>query len=109
MLEYLDGVFHALADSTRRAMIERLGRGPTTVSELAQPLEMSLAAVVQHLQVLEECGLIKTRKVGRVRTCRLAPQRLSAAERWLNQRRLAWEDNLDRLGEYLDAQERKRR
>ena len=109
MLEYLDGVFHALSDGSRRAMVERLGRGPATVSELAEPLDMTLAAVVQHLQVLEEAGLVRTKKVGRVRTCRLEPARLSAAETWINRRRAAWEQQLDRLGDFLDEQERKKK
>jgi DNA-binding transcriptional ArsR family regulator len=109
MLEYLDQVFHALSDRSRRAMVERLGRGPASVSELARPLDMSLAAVVQHLQVLEDSGLVRSDKIGRVRTCRLDPARLSAAENWLNRRRRAWEQNLDRLGDYLDREERKRK
>jgi DNA-binding transcriptional ArsR family regulator len=82
-------------------MLERLSRGPATVSELAAPLPMSLPAVVQHLQVLEASGLIRSEKVGRVRTCRIEPQALSAAERWINERRTAWERRLDRLGVYL--------
>ena len=82
-------------------MLERLSRGPATVSELAAPLPMSLPAVVQHLQVLEASGLVRSEKVGRVRTCRIEPQALSSAERWINQRRTTWERRLDRLGEYL--------
>ena len=97
----LDRVFHALADPARRGMVERLSRGPATVSELAAPLPMSLPAVVQHLQVLEASGLVRSEKVGRVRTCRIEPQALSSAERWINERRSAWERRLDRLGEYL--------
>jgi DNA-binding transcriptional ArsR family regulator len=106
MLNYsdaLDQVFHALADPTRRAMVERLTRGPASVSELAKPLAMSLPAVVQHLQVLEGSGLVRTEKVGRVRTCTIAPEALSQAERWINERRTLWERRLDRLGEYLAA------
>lgn len=97
----LDLVFHALTDPARRGMLERLSRGPATVSELAAPLPMSLPAVVQHLQVLEASGLVRSEKVGRVRTCRIEPQGLSPAEQWINQRRRTWERRLDRLGEYL--------
>jgi len=97
----LDRVFHALTDPARRGMLERLSRGPATVSELAAPLPMSLPAVVQHLQVLEASGLVRSEKVGRVRTCRIEPQALSQAERWISERRTAWERRLDRLGEYL--------
>ncbi|XXY34817.1 metalloregulator ArsR/SmtB family transcription factor [Sorangium sp. So ce260] len=101
----LDQVFHALADPTRRAMVERLSGGPASVSELARPLDMSLAAVVQHLQVLEQSGIVRTRKVGRVRTCRIDPGALSAAERWIAERRALWERRLDRLGDFLAEQE----
>jgi DNA-binding transcriptional ArsR family regulator len=97
----LDLMFQALADPTRRAMVERLGRGPASVSELAAPFEMSLPAVVQHLAVLEASGLVRSEKVGRVRTCRMEPQGLSLAEQWINQRRADWEQRLDRLGDYL--------
>jgi DNA-binding transcriptional ArsR family regulator len=97
----LDRVFHALADPTRRSMVERLSRGPASVSELAQPLAMSLPAVVQHLNVLEESGVIRTEKVGRVRTCRIEPAALSAAEQWIAERRALWERRLDRLGDFL--------
>src|SRR6185369_14710704 len=97
----LDRVFHALADPARRGMVERLSRGPATVSELAAPLPMSLPAVVQHLHVLEASGLVCSEKVGRVRTCRIEPQALGSAEGWINQRRTTWERRLDRLGEYL--------
>lgn len=97
----LDRVFHALADPARRGMLERLSRGPASVSELAQPLAMSLPAVVQHLAVLEESGLIRTQKVGRVRTCQIEAGSLQRAEQWINDRRLQWERRLDRLGDYL--------
>lgn len=97
----LDATFQALADPTRRAMVERLTRGPASVSELAQPFAMSLPAVVQHLAVLEASGLVASEKVGRVRTCRLQPATLSLAEQWFNQRRNEWEQRFDRLGEYL--------
>lgn len=98
----LDRVFHALADPTRRAMIERLGRSAATVSELAQPAAMSLAAVVQHVQILEACGLVRTEKVGRTRTCRINTAALASAERWLEARRNEWNTRLDKLGEYLE-------
>jgi len=104
----LDQVFHALADPTRRAILERLTRREASVSELAKPLDISLAAVVQHVQVLEESGVIHTEKAGRVRTCRIAPQGLSAAERWIAERRGLWERRFDRLGEIL-AQDGKRK
>lgn len=97
----LDPVFHALADPSRRLMLDRLSQGPASVSELARPLEMSLPAVVQHLHVLEDSGLVRSRKVGRVRTCSIEPAALSSAERWIAERRRGWEDRLDRLGEYL--------
>ncbi|MBV8657368.1 MAG: helix-turn-helix transcriptional regulator [Burkholderiales bacterium] len=99
----LDLTFQALADPTRRAMLARLTRGPASVSELAQPLSISLPAVMQHLGVLEASGLVHSEKVGRVRTCRLEPGVLSLAEQWLNQRRIEWEGNLDRLGVYLES------
>jgi DNA-binding transcriptional ArsR family regulator len=97
----LDLTFHALADPARRAMVERLSRGPASVSELAQPLAMSLPAVVQHLAVLQASGLVASEKVGRVRTCRMEPAAMSLAEHWINQRRTDWEARLDRLGDYL--------
>lgn len=97
----LDRVFHALADPARRAMLERLTRGPASVSELARPLAMTLPAVVQHLAVLEGSGLVTTRKLGRVRTCQIEAGSLQRAEQWINDRRLQWERRLDRLGDYL--------
>jgi DNA-binding transcriptional ArsR family regulator len=97
----LDRLFHGLADPTRRAMVARLAVGPASVSELARPFAMSLPSVVQHLQVLESCGLVLTEKAGRVRTCRMSPHGLIAAERWLTDRRLEWEARLDRLEAYL--------
>lgn len=102
-LTQLDKAFQALADPTRRAMVERLARGPVSVSDLARPLDMSLPAVMQHLSVLEASGLVQSQKVGRVRTCQINPEALSAAERWINQRRVEWEHRLDRLGQYLDT------
>jgi DNA-binding transcriptional ArsR family regulator len=101
----VDSVFHALADPTRRDLLERLSRGPATVSELAEPLAMTLPAVVQHIHVLEASGLVDSEKAGRVRTCRIQPAALRSAERWINQRRMTWERSLDRLGEYLAAQQ----
>jgi len=100
----LDLMFHALADPTRRSMVERLSRGPASVSELAQPLDITLSAVVQHLQVLEASGLVRSQKVGRVRICRIEPMTLSRAEQWIAARRTTWEGRLDRLGGYLDEQ-----
>ncbi|VVD99307.1 ArsR/SmtB family transcription factor [Pandoraea anhela] len=97
----LDLTFQALADASRRAMLVRLAQGPASVSALAQPLSMSLQAVMQHLSVLENAGLVRTEKAGRVRTCRIEPQALSLAEQWINQRRHEWAGHLDRLGEYL--------
>jgi len=99
----LDSLFQALADPTRRAILERLSRGPASVSDLARPFDMSLAAVVQHLAVLEGAGVVASEKVGRVRTCRIEPEALSLAEKWINERRTLWERHLDRLGDYLDA------
>jgi len=97
----LDRVFHALADPSRRGMVERLSRSPASVSELARPLDMTLAAVVQHLQVLEASGLVSSEKVGRVRTCRIEPAALRTAEQWIGERQASWERRLDRLGDYL--------
>ena len=105
MLNYqasLDMAFQALGDPTRRALVERLVVGPASVSALAGPLPMSLPAVMGHLKVLEESGLVKSEKRGRVRTCRIDPQMLSQAEHWIAERRQMWERNLDRLGAYLD-------
>jgi DNA-binding transcriptional ArsR family regulator len=101
----LDLMFQALADPTRRAIVERLSRGPASVSDLARPLPMSLPAVVQHLQVLEQSGLVKTEKVGRVRTCTIDTGALSLAEKWINERRIGWERRFDRLGAFLAAEE----
>jgi DNA-binding transcriptional ArsR family regulator len=97
----LDLVFQALADPTRRDMVERLGRGPQSVSELAAPLDMSLPAVLQHLQVLEASGLVSSEKTGRVRMCRIEPKVMESAESWFTKRRAIWERRLDRLGDFL--------
>lgn len=94
-------MFQALADATRRDIVERLVRGPASVSELARPLDMSLPAVMQHLQVLETCGLVRSEKVGRVRTCHIEPGVLRLAEEWTAAQRTSWERRLDRLGGYL--------
>ncbi len=106
MLNYLtplDRAFQALADPTRRAMVERLSQGPASVSELKRPLVMSLPAVMQHLAVLETSGLVQSEKAGRVRTCRINPAALAEAEQWIASRRMEWERRLDRLGEYLQS------
>jgi DNA-binding transcriptional ArsR family regulator len=100
----LDLMFRALADPSRRLMVERLTRGPASVSELARPLAMSLPAVVQHVQVLEASGLVRSEKVGRVRTCRIEPAALRTAEQWIGDRRTSWERRLDRLGDVLAEQ-----
>ena len=97
-------MFQALSDPGRRVMVERLCRGPASVSELARPLAMSLPAVVEHLQVLEASGLVRSEKVGRVRTCHIEPKALRTAEHWIADRRTGWERRLDRLGAYLAEQ-----
>jgi DNA-binding transcriptional ArsR family regulator len=98
----LDLAFQALADPSRRAMVDRLAQGPATVSELAEPLAMSLPGVMQHLKVLEASGLVVSENVGRVRTCRIEPKALSQAEHWIAERRALWERRLDRLGAFLE-------
>lgn len=97
----LDLMYAALADRSRRTMVDRLSRGPATVKELAEPLTMSLPAVLQHLRVLEESGLVHSRKAGRVRTCHLEPAALRQAEQWIADRRAGWQHRLDRLETYL--------
>jgi DNA-binding transcriptional ArsR family regulator len=101
--QQVDQVFHALADRHRRVMVERLSRGSASVSELAEPLPMSLPAVLQHLQVLETSGLVSSEKVGRVRTCRIEPAAMRPVERWIDARRSSMQHRLDALGEYLDG------
>jgi DNA-binding transcriptional ArsR family regulator len=101
----IDRVFHALGDPTRRAILDKLSAGPCSVSRLAAPLDITLTAVVQHLQVLEESGLVHTEKVGRVRTCRIETAGFSALEGWIRDRRSMWEQRLDRLGELLAEEE----
>jgi DNA-binding transcriptional ArsR family regulator len=99
----LDQVFHALGDSSRRAMVERLSRGPASVSELAKPFEMALPTVVQHLGVLEKAGIVTSAKAGRVRTCQLVPGALEPATDWISRQRLPAERRLDRLGDLLSG------
>ncbi|HEY3697550.1 metalloregulator ArsR/SmtB family transcription factor [Phenylobacterium sp.] len=102
----LDAMYQALADPTRRGMVERLTEGPASVSELARPFDISLSAIVQHLAVLEASGLVRSEKAGRVRTCRIEPAALTLAERWISERRerrKLWERRLDRLGDDLAA------
>lgn len=105
MLQYqpkpLDRAFHALSDPGRRAMVERLSFGPASVSELARPLPMTLSAVVQHLKVLEEAGLVRSEKVGRVRTCALEIAAMTQVERWIAERKRFWERQYDQLEAYL--------
>jgi DNA-binding transcriptional ArsR family regulator len=112
MLKYsessLDDAFRALADPTRRTIVERLSRGRATVSELAEPLPMSLPAVHQHLQLLATSGLIAWEKEGRVRWCRLEPRRLRAVEQWILARRVAWEKRLDALAMHLEEEKRRK-
>ncbi len=97
----IERVFHALGDPTRRAILERLSQGPISVSRLAEPLDMSLAAVVQHLSVLEKSTLVRTEKLGRVRTCSIDPAGFAVAAQWIADRRSLWERRLDRLGDLL--------
>ncbi|NIH87693.1 metalloregulator ArsR/SmtB family transcription factor [Amycolatopsis granulosa] len=101
-VEAADRVFHALADANRRAVIERLTRGPATVSELAAHLGVTVAAMVQHLRVLQDSELVRSEKAGRVRTCQIDPAGLRNAEAWLQHQRMEWEHHLDRLGALLD-------
>jgi DNA-binding transcriptional ArsR family regulator len=100
----LNLVFQALSDPTRRAIVERLGRGAASVSQLAQPFAMSLPAVLQHVAVLEASGLVRSAKVGRVRTCQIDSRALSVAGSWIQERRTTWERRLDRLGAVLAEQ-----
>ncbi len=101
----IDRVFHALGDPTRRAILEKVSEGPVSVSSLAKPLRITLAAVVQHVQVLEKSGLVHTTKLGRVRTCRMEARGLTIIEQWINARRSLWERRLDRLGDLLAEEE----
>lgn len=103
----IDRVFHALGDPTRRVMLEKLSQGPISVSALAEPFDMTLAAIVQHLQILEESSLIRTQKTGRVRTCQIEPKGFALVEKWITDRRLLWERRFDRLGAMLSEPEQK--
>ncbi len=108
----LDAVFHALADPTRRAVLQQLSQGPASVKELAKPFEMALPSFLQHLRVLEESGLLRSQKVGRVRTCEMQPSPLGEAEDWIARQRAIWEARFERLEAYLaelQAKERKER
>ena len=100
----LDLVFQALSDPTRRSIVERLGHGPASITQLAQPFAMSLPAVLQHVAVLEASGLVTSEKIGRIRTCRIDSRALSSAATWIEERRTAWERRLDRLGAVLAEQ-----
>jgi DNA-binding transcriptional ArsR family regulator len=103
----VDRAFHALGDPTRRAIIEKLSHGPVSVSTLAEPLDMTLAAVVQHLQILEESGLVRSEKAGRVRTCQIEPKGFALVEKWITDRRALWQRRFDRFGALLaDAEEK---
>jgi DNA-binding transcriptional ArsR family regulator len=104
----LDRVFQALADPTRRAVLERLGRGPAAVSVLAQPFRMALPSFLQHLKVLENCGLVRSKKTGRVRTFRVVPRPMEAAEGWLAQQRSLWERRLDQFDAYVEKLKERR-
>jgi DNA-binding transcriptional ArsR family regulator len=100
---HLDGIFQALADPTRRAVIGRLGRGPASVGELAQPFDMALPSFMKHIHLLEETGLIRTRKSGRVRTCEIDKARFEAVDGWLGEQRAIWEGRTDRLEQFAIA------
>src|SRR5208282_38530 len=105
----LNDVFQALADPTRRAVIERLNRGPAAMTELARPFKMALPSFSQHLDVLKRCGLVSSRKSGRVRTYQLAPRSLKTVENWLTVQRTHWQDRLDQLDKYLENIKEKKR
>jgi DNA-binding transcriptional ArsR family regulator len=101
----IDRLFHALGDPTRRAILDLLSRGPTSVTRLAEPLGITLTAVAQHLQILEECDLVRTEKTGRVRTCRIEPAGFSLLEKWIKDHRSHWELSLDRLSDFLNEED----
>ena len=105
----LNRVFQALADPTRRAVLERLNRGPAPMSELAEPFDMALPSFSQHLDVLEDCGLVRSSKEGRVRTYEFVPKKLEAAEDWLAKQRALWERRLDQLDNYITSLKNKKR
>ena len=102
-----DDVFHALSNPTRRKVLERLSVGPATVSELAAPFDMQLPSFVQHLSLLEQSRLVRSKKRGRVRTYEIAPERFTVMEDWLTARRRSWEARLDRFDEYVKQLEEK--
>ena len=102
----IDGLFHALGDPTRRAILDKLCEGPLSVSRLAAPIGITVAAVMQHLQILEESGLVHTEKVGRIRTCRIDIAGFKALQQWINDHRTLWERRLDRLGEFLELDDK---
>lgn len=101
--ENLNTIFQALSDPTRRAVIKQLTRGPASVTELAEPFEMALPSFMKHISVLEEAGLIHSRKIGRVRTCEIKPLQLSSAEKWLNTQTSLWENRMERMASYVEA------
>ena len=101
----IEGIFHALGDPMRRALLDRLSRGPMSVSHLAEPFDVTLTAIGQHLQILQENGLVHTEKVGRVRTCRIEPAGFDVLEKWIRDHRTQWERSLDRLGALLEEDE----
>jgi len=101
----IDRLFHALGDPTRRAMLDRLSRGPLSVSELAGPLGVTLTAIAQHLEILEKCGLAQTEKLGRVRTCRIESEGFDVLEQWIRKHRSIWESRLERLGAFLEEED----
>jgi DNA-binding transcriptional ArsR family regulator len=101
----IDGLFHALGDPTRRAILDKLCQGPLSVSQLATPLSVTVTAVMQHLQILEESGFVHTEKLGRVRTCRVDTAGFTALQQWINDHRTLWELRLDRLGDFLELDE----
>jgi DNA-binding transcriptional ArsR family regulator len=103
--DQLNGIFQALADPTRRAVIGRLGHGPASVGELAAPFEMALPSFMKHIHMLEESGLIRTSKVGRVRTCMIEPEQLAAIGGWLEEQRAIWEGRTDRLAQFVTKEE----
>jgi len=103
--QQIDRLFHALGDPTRRAILDILSSGPSSVTRLAEPLGITLTAIGQHLQLLEDCNLVRTEKAGRVRTCRIEPSGFSRLEQWIKDHRTHWQIRLDRLGEMLDEED----
>jgi DNA-binding transcriptional ArsR family regulator len=108
MVQYkvLDGTFGALSDPTRRGILDRLGQGPASISELAAPLDMTMTGLKKHVRILEDAHLVTTTKVGRVRQCRIDTVALKTVEDWISERRNRWERRLDRLGDYLNENPR---